>query len=129
MDELYIAQAADKVGPRTGTVWADAITASSTPFDIIGTLLPRANGKIVELVASVDIYYRWADANTDTVDGTAVSPSANVGFFLVAGSSTEHVPQGRYLIVQGTGAGIVRLAITSSKSRVPNPPTPTPVNT
>jgi hypothetical protein len=128
MNELYIAQAADKIGPRTGAIWAGTVSVTSHPYDI-RTLLPLADGRIVAIYANVDIFYRWADTNTDVVDGTAVSPSPNVGFPLVAGNVDEHVPMGKYLVVQGNGNGIVWLAVTSGKCRKPNPPTPVPVNT
>lgn len=134
MDELFIAQAADKIGPRTGGVWSGPISIVSAPFDIMGAagvagVFPKANGRIVAIAASVDIYFRWGDSAAETVDGTATSPSATVGFPLAAGNMDEHVPTGRYLIVQGSAGGIVWLAITSSKSRLPIPTTPVVVNT
>lgn len=124
MDDRLVTQSADKIAPRSGSLITLLVDATSRPYDIFGDgtlahpgLLPRAQGKIVEIICNQTLFYRCGDIDTEVVDGTALSPSANAAFMLAAGSSVEFVLTGRYLITQASAGGILYLAITSGVSR------------
>lgn len=123
--EILRDQAADKVGPRTGRIWVVTIPASSTPYDILGDgtpgsgLLPHARGRVVAIITDTEVGYRWADSDSEVINVAMTSDGSNpeqVCFVLPAGGMDEHVPTGRYLLLDGTG-GTFRMAITSNVTR------------
>lgn len=128
-------KAAKIVGPRNNNQAADGddsalarnilvlpITTSTVVQDILGApgtktggQLPRAASCIVNLDANVDTYYYWSDNASAALDETATGSTTpkQQCVRLVAGRERPEYPAGRYLVIKGASAGILRMHIAS----------------
>lgn len=123
-------QAAKVLGPQanTGTdalkhtLKVLAVTTSSAVHDIIGAplthasgVLPKAEGRFVTMISDVDLYYVWSDDGSGAIDETktgSTDPDEQC-MAMAAGERISEYPQGRYLILKGANAGVLRLAVSS----------------
>lgn len=60
-----------------------------------------------------NIWYGWANATGLIVDKNATGGGTGVAGFLASGDTSDELPAGRYIVIQPTGVGIVRVWITN----------------
>lgn len=63
--------------------------------------------------SSGDIYYAWAVATGTTIDKNATGGATGVCAFLPSKTYTDELPAGRFLVIQPSTSGVVRLWITN----------------
>lgn len=61
-----------------------------------------------------NIWYGWARATGLLVDKNATGGGTGVAGFLASGDKSDELPAGRYIVIQPTAVGIVRIWITNS---------------
>jgi hypothetical protein len=115
-------QAAFITTPNTGEVIVKAISATSITVDLVTELTainPKLataleGGRFVSIVSDgADMYYKFGSAG-GTADRTAVTGN-NRTFYAAAGTEKPYVVRKgfTFLDVQGSGAGYVRIYISS----------------
>lgn len=61
-----------------------------------------------------NIWYGWSSATGLLVDKNATGGGTGVSGFLASGDKSDELPAGRYIVIQPTAVGIVRIWITNS---------------
>jgi hypothetical protein len=122
--------AADLRGPYGGAANKDGsreiavvtLNGSSQNIDLSGTNYFNSSNyqeRFVRISCDTNCYYYWSNSASDSVSDTAADGTgqSTQGDALYANERREECPAGRYLVIKGTNAKLVRICITNQVSR------------
>jgi len=131
-NQIAQGQAANRMAPRVGKILAITLDTTSRRYDLgalsLGGQAIVAKGELfVSLISTVAFYVATNSSDAGTVDETAalaaggtVSAFTTNGAWLVPANTEVRLRldrvQDRYLVVKGSGAGIVRIYASSDTS-------------